>query len=124
VAGVGCRRRDGLVIGVLLGGVLTHVFGWEAVFLINVPLAGVVIALAFLLIPADLEREPGHSLDISGAVTVTCGSEAEAGCAAGPAIDGWGVLPAPRARNVYFRRPITDEGSRKSCPPVEADHTW
>ena len=30
----------GLVIGVLLGGVLTSIFGWRAVFLVNVPLAG------------------------------------------------------------------------------------
>jgi EmrB/QacA subfamily drug resistance transporter len=73
VAVWGAAGAAGLVIGVLLGGVLTHAFGWEAVFLINVPLAGVVILLAFLLIPENLERGPGRNLDIPGAVMVTCG---------------------------------------------------
>src|SRR5499433_4058269 len=33
----------GLVIGVLLGGVLTRTFGWQAVFFVNVPLAGAAL---------------------------------------------------------------------------------
>src|SRR5690349_6222191 len=43
----------GLVIGVLLGGVLTRVFGWEAVFFVNVPLAGVALIAAFRLLAPD-----------------------------------------------------------------------
>src|SRR5262249_37292377 len=38
----------GLVLGVLLGGLLTHEFGWEAVFFVNVPLAGAALLLAFV----------------------------------------------------------------------------
>ena len=41
----------GLVIGVLLGGLLTQAFGWEAVFFVNVALAGPALLLAFVVIP-------------------------------------------------------------------------
>ena len=54
----------GLVIGVLLGGVLTQAFGWEAVFLVNVALAGPALLLAFVLIPKDGQRD--------GAASSTC----------------------------------------------------
>src|SRR5512133_50820 len=47
----------GLVVGVLLGGFLTHAFGWEAVFLVNLPLAGAAIALALALIDRDGPRQ-------------------------------------------------------------------
>ena len=53
----------GLVVGVLLGGVLTQAFGWEAVFFVNVPLVAVAGALAFVLIPADGRRERGRAFD-------------------------------------------------------------
>lgn len=63
----------GLVIGVLLGGVLTQAFGWEAVFYVNVPLAGLAVLLAFPLIPADRERAANRSFDLPGAFSATMG---------------------------------------------------
>jgi EmrB/QacA subfamily drug resistance transporter len=63
----------GLVIGVLLGGVLTQALGWEAVFFVNVPLAGIALVLAFALIPADGEREIGRRFDLPGALSATLG---------------------------------------------------
>ncbi|MEU6083393.1 MFS transporter [Streptomyces sp. NPDC047108] len=63
----------GLVIGVLLGGFLTQTFGWEAVFLVNVALAGPALLLAFVLIPRDGEREKGRKFDLPGALSVTFG---------------------------------------------------
>jgi MFS family permease len=63
----------GLVIGVLLGGVLTQAFGWQAVFLVNVALAGPALLLAFVLIPWDGEREKGRKFDLPGALSVTLG---------------------------------------------------
>ena len=73
VAVWGGAGAAGLVIGVLLGGVLTHAFGWEAVFFVNVPLAGLAILLAFALIPADGGRERDRRFDLPGALTALAG---------------------------------------------------
>src|SRR5262245_36378229 len=73
VAVWGAAGAAGLVIGVLLGGVLTHAFGWEAVFLVNVPLAGLAVPLAFTLIAADERRETDRSFDLPGALAATTG---------------------------------------------------
>jgi MFS family permease len=61
----------GLVIGVLLGGVLTRFFGWEAVFLVNVPLAGAALALAFVLIEPDGTARSDRKFDVFGVLTAT-----------------------------------------------------
>jgi EmrB/QacA subfamily drug resistance transporter len=73
VAVWGSAGAAGLVIGVLLGGVLTHAFGWEAVFFVNVPIAGLAAVLAVRLIAADRERERGRVFDLPGAVSATLG---------------------------------------------------
>jgi EmrB/QacA subfamily drug resistance transporter len=61
-------------LGPVLGGLLTQYIDWRAVFLINVPLAAVTIALTLLYTPA-LRAEPGTSqtLDFSGLVTFAVG---------------------------------------------------
>ena len=61
----------GLVVGVLLGGVLTRAFGWEAVFFVNVPLAGATLVLAFRLIEADQARDKERAFDLPGALSAT-----------------------------------------------------
>lgn len=63
----------GLVIGVLLGGVLTRFLGWEAVFFVNIPLAGAALIGTFVLIDADQARDTGRRFDVPGALTVTGG---------------------------------------------------
>src|SRR5262247_4133775 len=61
----------GLVVGVLLGGVLTRSFGWEAVFFVNVPLAGAGRILTFWLIDSDPPRGVDRVFDLPGALTAT-----------------------------------------------------
>ncbi|MFE5326104.1 MFS transporter [Embleya sp. NPDC056575] len=50
----------GLSLGALLGGVLTSVFGWQAVFYVNVPLVVVAASAAFALLPADAAWRGGR----------------------------------------------------------------
>lgn len=61
----------GLVVGVLLGGVLTQMFGWAAVFFVNVPLAGAAVVLAFVLIDPDEKLVVGRRFDLPGAFSIT-----------------------------------------------------
>jgi MFS family permease len=69
----GGAGASGLVIGVLLGGVLTQALGWEAVFFVNVPLVALALVLAFALIPPDRERERRRRFDLPGALGATLG---------------------------------------------------
>lgn len=61
----------GLVIGVLAGGALTSAFGWRAVFLVNVPLAGLAILAALALIDRDPPRDRARAFDVPGALAAT-----------------------------------------------------
>jgi EmrB/QacA subfamily drug resistance transporter len=59
--------------GVLLGGVLTEVFDWPAIFLINVPIALAVLFFARRMVAPDPAARPEGDFDVAGAVTVTAG---------------------------------------------------
>jgi MFS family permease len=59
----GSAGAGGLSLGVLAGGVLTSLFGWEAVFFVNVPITAALVTLAATAArPHDLggstRREP------------------------------------------------------------------
>jgi EmrB/QacA subfamily drug resistance transporter len=59
--------------GLVLGGLITDVLGWEWIFFINVPIAVVGVALSFVLLEAEREERASRQLDVPGAVTVTAG---------------------------------------------------
>jgi EmrB/QacA subfamily drug resistance transporter len=58
-------------VGVLLGGVLTDLLDWHAIFLVNVPIGGLVLALSFRLLPSATSTATTRRLDTAGAVTIT-----------------------------------------------------
>jgi EmrB/QacA subfamily drug resistance transporter len=58
-------------IGVLLGGVLTDLISWHWIFLVNVPIGALVIALSLRLLPTERLQPVSGRLDVAGAVTVT-----------------------------------------------------
>lgn len=67
----GAAGSSGMVLGSILGGVLTDAFGWRSVFAINVPLVLVVVLLTLRAVPADGEAPRLGRIDIPGAVLAT-----------------------------------------------------
>src|SRR4051812_49365476 len=61
----------GAAIGVLLGGTLTELVDWRAIFLINLPVGIGVAVAATRVVPADVARPQWRGLDLRGAVIAT-----------------------------------------------------
>ncbi|MFI6515475.1 MFS transporter [Spirillospora sp. NPDC050679] len=70
----GTAGGSGMILGSLLGGVLTQAFGWEAVFYVNVPLAAAAVLATLPLIPRDAAQRTGRRFDLAGALTATAGT--------------------------------------------------
>lgn len=61
-------------VGVIASGILTDSIGWRWLFLINVPVVIVLIALTFIGLRGDTTvRRPDSRFDLTGAVTATAG---------------------------------------------------
>jgi EmrB/QacA subfamily drug resistance transporter len=58
-------------VGVLLGGLLTGLFDWRSIFLVNLPIGVLVVVLAMRVLPKDAPPEGPMRLDIAGAATIT-----------------------------------------------------
>ncbi len=61
----------GAAIGVLLGGTLTELADWRAIFLINLPVGIAVAVAAMRAVPADVGRPQWRGLDLRGALLAT-----------------------------------------------------
>jgi EmrB/QacA subfamily drug resistance transporter len=57
----------GLSLGPFIGGVLTHNIGWPSIFLVNIPLAALVVALTVLYIPGEWRGTGEKRFDLPGA---------------------------------------------------------
>lgn len=81
----------GGLAGAIAGGGLTTALSWRWVFLINVPVGALLVAVAFASLPhaRAAQREP---LDLAGAVTGTAGLGALIYAVMGSAGDGWASL--------------------------------
>ncbi|WP_369141111.1 MFS transporter [Modestobacter versicolor] len=53
--------------GFLVGGLLTDVWGWRAVFWVNVPIGVLLLAVLLRTVPAPPPESPGAHLDLPGA---------------------------------------------------------
>src|SRR6478752_7438963 len=67
----GFVMSGGGAVGVLLGGVLTGLFSWHWIFLVNVPIGVGVFLAARRVLPADDAIEQRARIDVLGAVLVT-----------------------------------------------------
>ncbi|EMF01145.1 transmembrane efflux protein [Streptomyces mobaraensis NBRC 13819 = DSM 40847] len=65
--------------GPILGGLLTEHIGWEAIFLVNLPIAAAAVLLTLRVVRADRPRAAGARrtrVDVPGAVTFTLAAAA------------------------------------------------
>jgi EmrB/QacA subfamily drug resistance transporter len=61
----------GAAIGVLLGGTLTELVDWRAIFFINLPVGILLAAGAVKIVPVDSKRPQWRGLDLRGATLAT-----------------------------------------------------
>jgi EmrB/QacA subfamily drug resistance transporter len=61
----------GAAVGVLLGGALTELVDWRAIFLINLPVGLALAVGAMRIVPADTARPRWRGLDLRGALLAT-----------------------------------------------------
>ncbi len=67
----GATASVGFVAGQVLGGVLVEFTSWRAVFLVNVPVGLLAVALAPWLLGESRQHRPGARLDGAGALLIT-----------------------------------------------------
>ena len=78
--------------GPLLAGFMVGPLGWRSVFFVNLPLAGLALAVSVALVPRDPPSGPARALDIPGALLAAAGLGA---LALGLTLAGDARPPAP-----------------------------
>ncbi|QEC48771.1 MFS transporter [Baekduia soli] len=89
LAAWGAVGGAGAAVGVLVGGALTELVGWQAIFVVNLPIGLALGVAARRMIPADTAAPDWHGLDLRGAALAS-GSSAALVFALSQAADaGW-----------------------------------
>ena len=89
LAAWGAVGGAGAAVGVLVGGALTDLVGWQAIFLINLPIGVALAVAARRMIPADASAPTWQGLDLRGAALVTGGLAAIVSALSQAADAGW-----------------------------------
>jgi EmrB/QacA subfamily drug resistance transporter len=103
--------------GLLLGGLITDILGWEWIFFVNVPVGVTGIALSHVLLPESRDPAAVRGLDLLGAGTVTSGlmllvlgltRTEEAGFSSPPTLAMLGLAAALFVTFVFVERRAAD----------------
>ena len=92
----GAAQAVGLTVGPVLGGALTALGGWRLIFVVNVPIGLVGLALGWFLLPRSTHRDADSRIDARGTVllaAIPSAALAAFSLAAQPHAPGW-VVPA------------------------------
>jgi EmrB/QacA subfamily drug resistance transporter len=82
-----------IAVGPFLGGWLVEAGSWRLIFLINVPLAAVVVAVAVRHVPESREPDVAGHLDVIGGALATAGLIGVVYALIQLPADGWGSAP-------------------------------
>jgi len=85
----GAVGGTGAAVGVLVGGALTELIDWRAIFFINLPIGVAVGATAVTLVPADVKRPRWRGLDLRGALLASASVGALVYALSQAQTDGW-----------------------------------
>jgi EmrB/QacA subfamily drug resistance transporter len=61
----------GNAFGPMIGGLLTDAIGWQAILVLNLPVAAIAVAVTLKTVASDTPTGPREKLDIPGVITIT-----------------------------------------------------
>ena len=123
-------------IGPFVGGWLVDAASWRWIFLINLPLAAVVVAVTVRHVPETADPEASHTIDYAGAVLIGLGLGGVTWALIAAGDDGWGdpVVWGSAARRRRRAGPVRRRSSgaagrrccrrRSSRRPSSGRRTW
>src|SRR5580692_3692937 len=108
----GAAQAVGLTLGPVLGGALTALGGWRLIFLVNIPIGLIGLALGWFLLPRSTHHDAGSRIDAQGTVllaAIPSAGLAALSLAAQPDTPGWivpvlAVLACLLAAAAYLRQ--------------------